>query len=224
MRLRTDNLAVVEGRTKYPSTVYDPSDYRHSILKPSTNKKLGKRVEKGRHRGRPFYTLTLEERATCDRACEHWLDCYGNNMPFAHRFKAGDALIRRLQDDLDKCDRKHPGGYLVRLHILGDFFSTEYVDFWAEQLQNRPTLFIYGYTRHHPGTPIGDKIAHLVAQFPDRFSVRFSMLPNHNFSANNAEIAPEVSVTCPVQTGATESCGTCGLCWTAKLPITFLNH
>ena len=214
--------ALVEGHAIYQKNVYDPADYPFDIIKRSTNKKLGKKVTKGRHAGLPIYTLTLEERKTCTTDCEHWDDCYGNNMPFAHRFRHGQALEDRIREDLDRLDARHRLGYLLRLHILGDFYSPEYVAFWAEQLSDRPRLSIYGYTRTHPGTPIGDAVAALVS---DRFAVRFSMLPDHPFSANGEDYAdPETSITCPVQTDKTDSCSTCGLCWTVNKPITFITH
>ena len=217
--------ALVEGHAIYQKNVYDPADYPFDIIKRSTNKKLGKKVTKGRHAGLPIYTLTLEERKTCTKDCEHWDDCYGNNMPFAHRFMHGKALEDRIREDLDRLDSKHRRGYLLRLHILGDFYSPRYVAFWEEQLSARPGLNIYGYTRTHPGTPIGDAVAALVDKEMHRFSVRFSMLPDHPFSANGEDYAdPETSIICPVQTDKTDSCSTCGLCWTVNKPITFLTH
>lgn len=218
-KLSTDHPAAAAGTTIYHKNVHDPAEYTGTIIKRSTNKKLGRRVSKGRYAGMPIYTLTLEERATCTTDCEHWHDCYGNNMPFAHRFRHGPDLLDRIRADLDRLDGRP---YLLRLHVLGDFYSPEYVAFWAEQLANRPDLHIYGYTRYHPGHPIGDAIAALVS---DRFAIRFSMLPTHPFSANGEDQAPAVSVTCPVQTGRTDSCGSCGLCWTAtNKPITFITH
>ena len=49
-----------------------------------------------------FKTLTLVERETCPKDCIHWDDCYGNNMPFAHRFSAEDQnlLQKRIYEDL----------------------------------------------------------------------------------------------------------------------------
>jgi hypothetical protein len=219
--LKHDHHAVITGRTMYSKNVHHLSSYDHKALKPSTNKKLGKRVRKGKLAGFPMYTLTLEERATCDRECEHWLNCYGNNMPFAHRI-ATDGLMDRLETELDDLDRKHPKGYLVRLHILGDFFSVHYVQFWSNQLDKRPALNIYGYTRHHPGKPIGDAIATI--QGRDRFAVRFSTLPSHEYSANTEHNTRPDAIVCPVQLDKSDSCGTCTLCWTTKKPITFLDH
>ena len=144
--------AIVDGRTPYLKNVHavNPGDSR--LLKPAKdNGKLGKNGRSkvwraGAFRGMPLYSLTLEERATCDTACQAWKVCYGNNMPFAHRFQAGDDLTRGLEIELGQLDRKHPEGYSVRLHILGDFYSVAYVEFWAHQLRIRPALHVYGYT------------------------------------------------------------------------------
>ena len=222
--LKNDHAAIVEGRTMYSKNVHTLDQYKHKALKPSTNKKLGRKVTKGKLAGMPIYTLTLEERATCDRACEHWNDCYGNNMPFAHRVDTV-GLRARLEAELDELDRKHKRGYLVRLHVLGDFYSPEYVAFWHVQVAKRDKLHVYGYSRHHPGKPIGDALSRTrdVLGF-DKFAIRFSTLPSDNLSANTVHNTTEDAITCPVQLDKTDSCGTCTLCWTARKPITFLDH
>ena len=71
--------------TKYKKNIHNLEDYQFKVLKPSTNKKLGKKVLKGSFKDYKFYTLTLVERETCPKDCFHWDDCFGNNMPFAHR-------------------------------------------------------------------------------------------------------------------------------------------
>jgi hypothetical protein len=35
---------------------------------------------------------------------------------------------------------------------------------------------------------------------------------------------PADSFVCPEQTGRTESCSTCGLCWATKKRVAFLQH
>ena len=40
-----------------------------------------------------MFTLTLIERETCTNECEHYYDCFGNNMPFAHRFEVNRAFM-----------------------------------------------------------------------------------------------------------------------------------
>jgi len=221
--LSAEHTAVLNQTTLFRKSVFDPADYPYKFIKPDTGSKLGKKVRKGKWKGMRFYTLTLEERATCDSACEHWLDCFGNNMPFAHRFKATSSLTSKMESNLDELDLKHPNGYVVRLHILGDFFSVPYVKWWGRQLAKRSSLNIYGYSRHHPFKPIGRAILALREKYPDRFEVRFSNLPSDNMSANSEHVSDE-GIICPEQTGKVDSCGSCCLCWASKKPIIFLDH
>ena len=88
--------------TKYKKNIHDLNDYQFKVLKPSTNDKLGKEVLKGTFKNYKFYTLTLVERETCPKDCFHWDDCYGNNMPFAHRMSAKDELLltTRIHNDI----------------------------------------------------------------------------------------------------------------------------
>ena len=80
--------------TIYPKTITtinswdDYLAYGHKLLKQSNNSKLGKVVGKGAFVKKPLYSLSLVEREMgCPKSCHHWDSCYGNNMPFAHRFK-----------------------------------------------------------------------------------------------------------------------------------------
>ena len=223
MKLSTEHNAVLNAETVYLKNVHSVKNYKHSVIKKSTNKKLGKKIAKGAWSGLPMYTLTLVERRTCTDLCEHWLTCYGNNMPFAHRFDADEHLIPRLYLELNALDIKHPNGYVIRLHILGDFYSVAYVKFWQKQLANRPALKIYGYSRHHPPGTIGKEIAKTIKLFPNTFKVRFSNMPNNKFSANSEDITTQ-GIICPVQLDKTANCGTCGLCWTVNKPIIFKTH
>ena len=88
--------------TIYKNNIFELENYQFKILKPSTNKKLGKKVLKGKYKDYKFETLTLVERETCPKDCIHWDDCYGNNMPIAHRFSAEDQnlLQKRIYEDL----------------------------------------------------------------------------------------------------------------------------
>ena len=223
-KLSENHAAIVDGTTMYSKNVHTLSQYKHKALKPSTNKKLGRKVVKGKLAGMPIYTLTLEERATCDRACEHWRDCYGKNMPFAHRIDV-EGLEDRLDAELDALDLKHKRGYLVRLHVLGDFHSPDYVRFWHRQVAKRDKLHVYGYSRHHPGKPIGDALSRTRDALGfERFAIRFSTLPSDALSANTEHNTAQDAITCPVQLDKSDSCGTCSLCWTVRKPITFLDH
>lgn len=231
--------AIKNGNTVYlksvrPAPVLPTVSTGLRVLKSSkSNSKLsgGRNGEivKGRkyYRGRPLYQLTLVERATCPPTCEQWGDCYGNNMPFAHRFEPGKELEEALEHDLNFLRHKHPEGFVVRLHVLGDFYSLGYVSFWRKQLRANPTLALYGYTHRKHGTQLGDAVAAMVRDFPERTSILRSdgrspedPLPK----AVVVETPPEGVLVCPEQTGKSESCLTCGLCFNGKTDIHFLRH
>ena len=116
--------------TIYQKSIKSPADNPSPILKKgSSNKKLGFKVTAKKWTGKRLYSLTLVERDTCPESCHHWNDCYGDNMPFAHRFSTVD-LIPRLRAEVDSLMKKHKDGIVIRLHVLGDFYSVKYVKFW----------------------------------------------------------------------------------------------
>ncbi len=223
MQLNPKHDAIVNSTTIHPKYVFDAANYPHDIIKNSTNKKLGRKITKGIWEGMAMYTLTLVERETCTRACEHYLDCYMNNVAYAHRFKANQALMDRMEKQLPDMASKHKRGFVIRLHIGGDFYSVAYVLWWKKMLETYPNMRIYGYSRWHPDTAIGKALELLRNKHHDRFKLRFSNLTSDPLSANGEDRTSE-GITCPVQTNQTTSCGTCGLCWTSKKPIRFLTH
>lgn len=197
--------------TKYPKMRRNAADCARVLMPAANNRKFGRRKAwaKGPHKGMPLYSLTLEEKATCDSSCPLRAVCYGQNMPFAYRFNVNAALYAKLDDELSVLARKHPQGVSVRLHVLGDFPSLVYVRFWSEMLAKYPTLHVWGYT-HRRGEIRGliDRTSEL---FGDRFVIRQSDAePNESRPVANANDAR--FVTCPAQTGKTASCLTCGLC------------
>ena len=125
-------------------SVLDGMGKTERVIKKSTNIKLGKKVTKGIFKDMPIFTVTLEERATCSDTCLHWWTCYGNNMPFATRYEANDALTDAMEIELEELNRKHKNGFLVRLHVLGDFYSVEYVELWDKWLDQFDNLYVYG--------------------------------------------------------------------------------
>jgi hypothetical protein len=216
-------------RTRYQRSVLDPATMPNVIGLGSNNRKLGDIVTKGRFRGYRIHTMTLEERATCPSTCIHWTDCYGNNMPFAKRVDhtAPDFLghIERKVADLLA---KRPQGILLRLHVLGDFYSSDYVDFWREMLDRHPKLAIWGYTaRNQFLDPIGVDIAAVSARFPGRFEIRESdggWPGMSTVSIKHESECPPDAFVCPEQTGKTKSCATCGACWSTTKNVAFLQH
>lgn len=252
-------LAILNGTTLYTSMVKSISSGMGSserVVKQSTNAKLRKEIETSPWSGSKIYTVTLEERKTCPDTCKFKFDgdhpCYGNNMPFAVRYTGDESLFSQIESDLaelqaktDKTNAKRakdglaPVFFVVRLHVLGDFFSVGYVASWAKWLGMFPSLRIWGYTHWHPGTEIGDAILSLReacgglnARNGGRFCIRFSDMEDISLgSALSADLpiaqellAQKKAFICPEQTGKTESCGTCGLCWMSDKPVIFITH
>jgi hypothetical protein len=235
--LRPDNAAVVDGRTKFPSMVRDPRD-APALLQPGQNSaKLGGVVSKGAWRGFPIYSLTLEERATCPRSCHNWLACMGNGMQWSWRNRHGPELEFLLWVELVRLQRRHSGGFVVRLHLLGDFPTVAYLDLWASWLDEFPALRVFGYSAWSPDTPIGAAVHGLATRRWDRFAVRLSStdpgprraitlweMPPKQCNRNGIALPP---ITCPAQLGRTKSCGSCGICWSPaaqERTIAFIAH
>ena len=146
---------------------------------------------------------------------------------FGHRIQHGPELEAALQKEVAELCGLYRG-VIIRLHVLGDFYSLKYVGLWHQLLIKFDNLAIWGFTGYEPNSPIGAAIRAVRNVFNDRFAVRFSNAPNYNFSANSADLFEPVknqSVICPEQTGATESCATCTICWAAKdMQVLFQTH
>lgn len=213
------------GITIFPTSLL-PASMRDRIIKSGKeSRKLGSRMAKGRWSGQPVYALTLEERATCPRSCTEWLTCYGNNMPFAHRTSDDGTLTRRLWGELASLNAAHPGGFVLRLHVLGDFYSVDYVDFWEQALLDFPALNIFGFTARAPGDPIGDAIAELRAFLPDRFMIRLSGGEGDLMAAQVVDRAEDATgILCPAESNPERCCATCGLCMQSRRTISFIRH
>ena len=156
--LATDHRAMEGGETLFPTTVVDPSSKECVLKSGHNNAKIGSEVVVGAWKGMPIVTLTLEERRTCPSECKIMDACYGNNMQWAQRFQHGPVLERKIHEELQELQAANPSGFVVRLHVLGDFYSLDYVDFWERMLNEFPGLRIYGYTAHDPSGPIGAKL------------------------------------------------------------------
>jgi hypothetical protein len=217
--------ALVQGRTIFPSRVFPAATVPRLLIDGHNSRKIGRRVMKGRLKGAPIFTLTLEERATCPRSCTEWRSCYGNNMQFARRAAAGPALEHRLWRELADKQAAHPGGFLVRLHVLGDFYSVDYAELWADALEEFPALNIFGYTARGHDSAIGAVIRGVLGLHPDRFHIRFSGLDAPSDGSVVIERGTATPhVICPAQTGGTDCCATCALCWHSDRTIAFWRH
>lgn len=225
--LAPDHPAVVEARTIFSTTVNEPDHPRvKNVLKSGHNsRKIGKAVVKGRWAGMPILTLTLEERATCPRSCREFRSCYGNGMPYAQRMRDDGWLMTALAFEIEDYAVRFPAGFVVRLHVLGDFYGTEYVAFWRLMMARTPALRLFGFTAHAMDSAIGAAVLDLNVAFPDRCRIRFSGTDAGGLGALVIDAAADSRhVLCPAQTDATDCCGTCGLCWTMNRVVEFVRH
>lgn len=229
MKLKPGHPALTEARTIHTKTRKLP--FEGQVIKAvAANNKLGKGssvITKGKWRGMPMFSITLEERATCPSTCMRWAECFGNGMAFAHRFQHGPDLEAKIKAEVEYLAKIYPQGFVIRLHILGDFYSQEYVDMWYNLMYKHENLHVFGYTAHKEGG-IANAIYRNRIYFRERWWVRISA--NGEGRENGDKIyaakAGEVkrSITCPEQTGDTESCLTCGLCWSINTTIGFIDH
>ena len=233
------NSKLREYTTIYPKSVYtinsleDYTQYGFKLLKQSNNKKLGKVVKKGIYKKKPLYSLSLVEREMgCPKQCLHWQDCYGNNMPFAHRFKTDNDMIfcNILNTEVFNLLKKHKQGIHIRLHVLGDFFSSYYINWWLALLTCYENVSVYGYTAHNPHSVLGLEVKDVIKKIGfNRFAVRFSNA-NVKLSANSVELIERKnvnlkSIPCPEQYGRVANCVSCALCWIKNVnQISFKTH
>lgn len=226
---------------RYPRTVIEPPTRPVGgllVMKSArNNRKLSGgtprgRFTKGRWIGFPLYSLTLAERTTCPASCELWRDCYGNGMPFAKRHAVGPALLEAITADVSTLATRYAAGYVIRLHVLGDFPSVSYVRHWRGLVRTVSALHIFGYTHRRPSDPIGRAVVSLVRAYPARVAILQSdpvtagrgPLPFAYTLARGVTEAVPGSVICPEQTGRTASCMTCGLCMNGRTSVSFIRH
>lgn len=233
MNLKPGNPSLAKGRTIFLKSVkaVDSKEVKVMLQTAKTNRKLGagkSKIVKGPWAGMELYQLLLEERATCPRSCQQWSNCYGNNMYLAKRIDHRDwpAFKERLENELAGLAARHDQGFVVRLHVLGDFFSLRYVDLWRRALARHLQLRVFGYTHRWPGQ--GDGIGEAVRELNKnpRWQVRFSDLGG-KMSANVGPSSSATDIQCPQEIGKTESCLTCGLCWSPSMAdkaIKFTEH
>lgn len=233
--LTKDHQAVTESRTLFPHTrVFAQMDER--VLKPGGyQRKLGAVVSRGAWTGMPIFALTLEERETCPSSCMHWLSCYGNNMNWSKRYQPSTLFEIALWHNLEKLQSNHHRGFVVRLHILGDFYSLGYVRLWATAMKTFPALRVFGYTARQQQSEIGRAVLEIGKNYPERWKVRRSVPSPVTYEGEAIPVSSSGDKTalhkdvivCPAQIDKTSACSTCGLCWADASwgkAIAFINH
>lgn len=237
--LAANAAPVREARTVYPSTRQPTIGAKRLLVDGKQNRKIGGQIQKGAWAGMPVFTLTLEERATCPKSCPMFRGCYGNAMHFAVRFRPDDAFEKRLALEVALLAMTHPKGFVVRLHVLGDFYSVDYVHLWRDLLAQFDNLRVYGYTARVPedfGDPESRKIGFAIGatkdEFPDRFRIRWSRREPCADSTTVITYRPDQSrvpegLVCAAERDLTACCSTCGMCWSEALKdetIVFILH
>lgn len=227
--------AILQGLPMFETMMVSASQSPRLLISGHNSRKIGKVVTKGSWKGFPIYTLTLAERLTCPTSCHLWVSCYGNAMPFARRHRPGADFEAKLEQELADLSEAHPKGFVVRLHVLGDFYSVEYVHLWRRMVETYKMLHVYGYTARmtdakHPA--IGEAISNVVVAFPNRFCIRASGTRSCSGAAVVIDRIPDGPVVaegqvCPAEREATACCATCGLCWEPAArdrTIVFIRH
>jgi hypothetical protein len=227
--------------TVYSKNVVDFADGDRAPLKPARdNGKLHSNiVVRGYFAGYAMYSLTLEERATCYAKCGQLKTCYGNNMPFAKRYNVTETLLAAIDAQLGQLTRKGRK-ILLRLHILGDFFSVEYINFWRSMLVKYPTVSAFGYTHWPIITPQGREVERLVKDMAGRFAIKYStdhakQIPLLSLYTLGGTIvvkdwadAPKGWIKCPAQMAADRGislgCAECGIACATTSNVAFVEH
>jgi hypothetical protein len=226
--LPPNDPALLEMRTIYSSTVRSASATTFVLKSGENSTKLGNQIIKGVWKRMAIYSLTLEERKTCPATCQQLSICFGNNMPFAQRWNVDTELYARLRIELEQLSYRHRV-YAVRLHVLGDFPSIEYVEFWLAALEAHPGLRLFGFTHWDRGSEVGSLIEAESVQW-DRFRIRFS---DHHRGLRTAHVIPDrgeqgkhpLGIICPADhTRPKVTCGSCALCINSTVPIVLKAH
>lgn len=223
--MAADDPAMIGMRTRFPNRVREVG--RKMVLQSGHNSgKIGGKIMKGRWKWFPVYMLALEERATCPADCALLAACYGNNMSMAVRHRHGDQLEARLALELAVLADRYPLGFAVRLHMLGDFYSVEYVRFWGRMLRLHRALHVFGFTARWDDE-IGLALRRMVDDMWSRFAIRFSGAPTAVRSTVVIDAPPDCphgAIICPQEQGKTDYCATCALCWQSEKQIAFIKH
>jgi len=225
--------------TIFPNRIKEPVVGQPVLMDGANNRKIGGDVLVGRLKGARILTLSIEERRTCPTTCQHWQTCYGNNMSLAIRWRHGQPLEAAIKHQIaSHFDRRRPKPLLVRLHVLGDFYSMAYLEMWAQLIDEYPLLHVFGFTAWPSDSPIGAGIKRIREAAPDQFAVRTSGESGAMGSwtidwpteKRFVRINGDTGMVCPEQRDANDTgqrekhCGNCAACWQSDVPVVFIEH
>lgn len=229
--------AIVEKRPLFTHRVMRAGQSPRILVSGVNNRKIGNEVQKGPWAGMPIYTVTLAERTTCSTECFMYSACFGNAMQWARRHLPGKDLEAAIEREVHDKAREHPKGFVLRLHVLGDFYSPEYALMWSNLLRDVPALHAFGYTSRliDSTLPEDREIAGVISMlnnaYSDRWVIRSSRPNPVPLGATVLDHVPEgpweSGIVCPAETEKTACCSTCALCWSPGArdkTIGFIRH
>lgn len=160
-------------------------------------------------------------------------NCYGSGMPRATRWRPGAELEAAIERETAALCAEHEK-VLVRLHVLGDWYSVGYVAFWGRLLRRHAGLHVFGFTAHPPETEIGNRLAQLRGLYGRRFSMRHSGqlgpwgsatidFPTERKTIGDGIVCPEQSSSMAGRDDR-RHCGSCGVCWSSDRTVIFIEH
>jgi len=106
---------------------------------------------------------------------------------------------------------------VFRLHVVGDFYSVEYVERWLEIADRLPDVKFFGSTRSWRVIGLRDTVKRFrdLANVYLRASIDFSHLDKPSYSWGVWSIEGEGD-PCPHDYSLVENCITCKKCWQTK--------
>ena len=137
-------------------------------------------------------------------------EIYQSNLEASKRADFVERVVRGIL-------KVKPG--VFRLHVVGDFYSVEYVEKWLEIADRLPDVKFFGSTRSWRVPKLRDALE-TFRDLPNvylRASIDFSHLDKPSSSWGIWSIEGE-GTPCPHDYGLVENCIACKKCWQAKDP------
>ena len=126
-----------------------------------------------------------------------------------------DDFIERMGREIARVNTE-----AFRLHVVGDFYSVDYVKKWVEIASSFPNLIFFGSTRSWR-VPSLKSAVEIFAALPNarmRASIDFTHQdrPDNGWKVISVE---EEGESCPHDYGWVENCFNCKRCWQSKLDL-----